>query len=159
MRGAWGLASLSRCRNPASRHARQHYPRCEGYCSGADDRQRACFESDGGESLVTCGSTPKRVGGARFTGVSALGSANPKGRGAGKRIVRRSPAQRLLDLGPTVYPLCGGPESNSGTAGQSEIPSRTGAPITNGVRQQLRVPHVEETRPARTRHLLGSSGR
>jgi hypothetical protein len=33
----------------------------------------------------------------------------------GNRIVRRSPAQRLLDFGPTLYPPPVGPESSSGT--------------------------------------------
>jgi hypothetical protein len=41
---------------------------------------------------------------ARFTGVSAPGGANPKGRGAGEGTVRLPPLRRLVDFGPPSPP-------------------------------------------------------
>ena len=41
---------------------------------------------------------------ARFTGVSAPAAPTRQGRGAGKRIVRLSTLERLVDLGPSCHP-------------------------------------------------------
>ena len=62
-------------RDRTSRRCRRH-PSAEGYCSAADDRQRACFELDGEESLVPCGSH-NVLGGARIAGATELCGGRP----------------------------------------------------------------------------------